>query len=99
MDTVVVNIKTGAPYDVYIGRPSKWGNLWGHKPSKYDTILVDSAETAVRMYEAWILSGIRRYPEQLEEIKRELKGKRLGCFCKPGPCHGDILARLADEPI
>ena len=26
----------------------------------------------------------------------ELKGKTLGCFCKPDPCHGDVLARLAD---
>lgn len=22
---------------------------------------------------------------------KTLKGKRLGCFCKPGPCHGDII--------
>jgi hypothetical protein len=21
----------------------------------------------------------------------ELKGKNLGCWCKPGPCHGDVL--------
>lgn len=27
----------------------------------------------------------------------ELKGKTLGCFCKPLSCHGDILVRLADE--
>jgi hypothetical protein len=22
----------------------------------------------------------------------ELAGKRLGCFCKPALCHGDVLA-------
>ena len=27
----------------------------------------------------------------------ELKGKRLGCFCHPQPCHGDVLAELADR--
>ena len=27
----------------------------------------------------------------------ELKGKTLACFCKPNPCHGDVLAKLADE--
>jgi hypothetical protein len=27
-----------------------------------------------------------------------LKGKRLGCFCKPGdPCHGDMLVRMVEE--
>jgi hypothetical protein len=27
----------------------------------------------------------------------ELKGKILGCWCKPKPCHGDILVELADK--
>ena len=26
-----------------------------------------------------------------------LKGKTLGCFCNPKPCHGDVLAELADK--
>ena len=29
-----------------------------------------------------------------EEFRRrieELQGKTLGCFCKPDPCHGDII--------
>ena len=25
-----------------------------------------------------------------------LKGKRLGCFCKPYPCHGDIIKEYLD---
>ena len=33
----------------------------------------------------WILSNIAA-----------LKGKKLGCFCAPQRCHGDVLARLAD---
>jgi hypothetical protein len=27
----------------------------------------------------------------------ELKGKTLGCFCKPLACHGDVLAYIADS--
>jgi DNA modification methylase len=27
----------------------------------------------------------------------ELKGKVLGCWCKPLPCHGDFLAELANQ--
>jgi len=26
----------------------------------------------------------------------DLRGRRLGCFCAPQACHGDVLARLAD---
>lgn len=27
----------------------------------------------------------------------ELKGKVLGCFCKPKACHGDVLADLVNK--
>lgn len=27
----------------------------------------------------------------------ELKGKTLGCWCKPYPCHGDVLVELLNE--
>jgi len=39
-------------------------------------------------------------PEQaalVDRAKRELKGKILGCWCKPLDCHGDILRAVADE--
>lgn len=32
-------------------------------------------------------------PNQLSE----LRGKRLGCYCKPLRCHGDFLAKLVNE--
>jgi hypothetical protein len=28
--------------------------------------------------------------------KRELRGKVLGCWCAPLPCHGHVLACIAD---
>ena len=31
-------------------------------------------------------------------ILGELRGKRLACYCAPLPCHGDVLAALADAP-
>ena len=34
-------------------------------------------------------------PELLIQI-HELKDKNLGCWCKPLPCHGDVLAELSD---
>jgi hypothetical protein len=36
-------------------------------------------------------------PDLLKHIPLELKDKTLGCWCKPLPCHGDILAEIADR--
>jgi hypothetical protein len=33
----------------------------------------------------------------MAQLPLELKGKTLGCRCKPNTCHGDVLAELADE--
>ena len=34
----------------------------------------------------------------LAELARaELPDKVLGCWCPPRPCHGEVLARLANE--
>jgi len=33
----------------------------------------------------------------VEAARRELRGKILGCHCKPKACHGDILAEIADS--
>lgn len=32
----------------------------------------------------------------MRKIHTELKGKILGCWCAPLPCHGDTLAELAN---
>jgi hypothetical protein len=92
MPTTVVN-KRNSSYDVYIGRPSKWGNPFSDKFSKYTTMRTSTRANAIQKYEEWI----RTQPQLLSAIKSELKGKVLGCWCSPLPCHGDILARLADS--
>lgn len=34
----------------------------------------------------------------LEEIRRDLRGKNLACWCKPGePCHADVLLEIANR--
>lgn len=72
-------------YDVYIGRPSKWGN-----PFKLET--GDDRDAVIARYEKWL-----RSQPQLIAALGELSGKVLGCWCAPKSCHGDVLARLADE--
>jgi len=72
-------------YDIYIGRPSKWGNPF--------TIGPDGTRTEViEKYRQYLLNK----PELLADLP-ELKGKTLGCWCVPKPCHGDILVKLANE--
>jgi len=79
----VVNCKHER-YDVYIGRPSKWGNPF--------VIGRDGDRAAViAKYREYLLAK----PELLAALP-ELKRKVLGCWCKPAACHGDVLAELAE---
>lgn len=73
------------PYDIYIGRPSKWGNPFviGKDGSRKEVI---------DKYQQYILNN-----QQLLNDLHELKGKTLGCWCYPKPCHGDILLKLANK--
>ena len=84
-------------YDVYIGRPSKWGNPYTHKQdgktlAKY---IVKDRDTAVNAYREWITNGDGKHLlDDLHELKG---GKILGCWCKPQACHGDVLLELLEE--
>lgn len=89
--TTVVHCKKDA-YDVYIGRPSKWGNPFTHlKKNTRAEFLVESREAAIEAYRKWI----KKQPDLLEDL-HELKGKILACWCKPQACHGNVLAEMAD---
>lgn len=92
MKTKVVHCKK-EDYDIYIGRPSKWGNPFTHlnKTTKAK-FKVKTREEAIKKYEEWILNQ----PELLKDL-HELKGKTLGCWCKPKSCHGDILVELIEN--
>ncbi|NJO18555.1 MAG: DUF4326 domain-containing protein [Thioploca sp.] len=85
--------KNKKPYDVYIGRPSKWGNPFSHKDGTLAKFKTSSLEESIKKYEEWVLSQ----PDFIFSIKKELKGKVLGCWCAPKMCHGYILARIANE--
>jgi len=80
-------------FDVYIGRPSKWGNPFSHKDATLAQFKVATREEAIARYTEWLLG--QNY--LLEVLKTELRGKVLGCWCSPQACHGEILAALANE--
>lgn len=80
----VVNINTGE-HEVYIGRPSRWGN-----PFK---IGIDGTRMEViRKYKEWLLNN----EELMNDIMKKLDGKILGCHCKPKRCHGDVLVEVIE---
>jgi hypothetical protein len=79
-------------FDVYIGRDmpehgirgSKWGNPF---------IILDESdgerERVIDAYRDWIVAQ----PDLMGSLE-ELRGKRLGCWCAPRHCHGDVLVEL-----
>lgn len=87
----VVHCKKSA-YDIYIGRPSKWGNPFTHLSGTLAKFKVGSREEAITAYREWIV----KQPELMASL-HELKGKILGCHCKPLACHGDVLIELCNE--
>jgi hypothetical protein len=74
-------------YDIYIGRPSKWGN-------PFEIGRDGTREEVINKYSEWI----KTQPKLLKDLP-ELKDKILGCWCYPKPCHGDILIKLFNEFI
>ena len=80
-------------FDVYIGRGSRWGNPYSHKVGTLAEHVVGSRTEAIQKFEEYLLSN-----EELMASLPDLKGKILGCFCKPKSCHGDILLRYANGP-
>lgn len=89
MRTTVANrytVRYRQPDDRYIGRPSQWGN-----PFKIDRD--GSREEVIAKYAQYVWE----HPELLREIKAQLPGKRLICYCAPLACHGDVLAAIAND--
>lgn len=85
--TKVVNLHRDK-YDVYIGRGSKWGN-----PFVMQNNSDQERNRVIDLYHNYLFeSGL------INDIS-ELRGKTLGCYCKPKRCHGDILAYYADNKI
>lgn len=81
--TTTVDMRV-SDYDIRIDRASKWGNPF-HVGKDGDR------DEVIRKYREWVT----KQPELMEDIPK-LQGKRLGCWCAPEACHGDVLVELAD---
>ena len=72
---------------VKVSRPSKWGNPF--KIGKEYNVF-----QACDHFERHLLAGELKIT--IEEVRRELRGKNLACWCAASPCHADVLLRLAN---
>ena len=95
-DPLVTNRKTGGQ-GIDIGRPMGGGlGDWGN-PYKVGAINPKTGQKiqqgeAVQLYADYIVGQ----PDKLARIG-ELRGQQLKCWCAPLPCHGHVLARLAND--
>ncbi len=87
------------PKTVKVDRTTKWGNPF--VVGKNDT-----QEHCVYLFRAMMSGYIclsngpsietqENYLKMARESRKELKGKNLACWCRPGtPCHADVLLHL-----
>jgi len=94
----VVNINKARDFgtkegDVYIGRAfgpweaSIWQNL-------YKITATRSREQSLQIYKQTLIMKLESGELLIESLH---DAKRLGCWCKPEACHGDILKCLVEE--
>lgn len=89
--TTIVNIKSGAKYDVYCGRPSIFGNPF--------VIGKDgSRDEVIEKYRTYFHEKISSDQNFLNEVYK-LKDKTLGCFffCVPQKCHCEVIVGYLDN--
>lgn len=100
--TKIVHCKKDS-YDVMIDRTTKWGN-----PIKLTRILNHKDIDILKASHARLGQLINRdeclvlYEHYLRNSKlvndiEELRGKTLGCWCKPKKCHGDVILKILKE--
>jgi hypothetical protein len=87
-ETQFTGVKRNAKYE-YIGRGSYWGNPYSMFAEG------DSRDEVIRKFK-YDFDNEKFAKKDISEVYK-LVGKRLGCFCKPDTCHGDVLADFLNK--
>ncbi|MCP2259680.1 protein of unknown function (DUF4326) [Streptoalloteichus tenebrarius] len=103
---VVVNVRRSGPH----GRLVPWLvehdliTYVGHAGPRHSWPDSDFASPFVKEAKTDREAMVRHYREWLAEhrelerrARTELKGRALGCWCAPQPCHADVLAELVER--
>lgn len=81
--------------DQWIGRNLSMGG-WKLKESLFANpfTVKQYGDRAIPLYREYLKKKIAEDPEKWVMAILDLEGKTLGCFCKPAPCHGDVLVEF-----
>jgi hypothetical protein len=85
--------------DIYIGRNQSQGG-WNLKKSEWAndfTTKSYSREESIELYRKQLYEKVLYDSETWIPKLEELRGKRLGCWCSPLQCHGDVIADLVEN--
>lgn len=94
MGTIVVNMRNGEAYDVRIDRRTAFGN-----PFRMADQSEQERERVVVAYREWLVTSRSRQAAWIRDHLHELKGKKLGCWCYPLLCHGDVLVAACEHGL
>lgn len=101
--TTVVNIRRD-PYDVYIGRAGKGQDgYFGNPIARGERCCICGCahEKPTETLPCYRIYFGRRIADDgvFRQRVLALKGLRLGCFCKPAACHGDVIAEYIASAV
>ena len=84
---------------VCVSRPSQWGNPFsdGLRTAKPEHKVAVRAASVAR-FRAALLAGDDALPFTVADVRRDLRGKNLACWCPlDQPCHADVLLEIANS--
>lgn len=87
-----------------VTRPGRWGNPFSidETAARYGLDREAAQARAVALCDQWLRGTLDNQlspgmPPSLADIRAELGGHNLACWCRPGtPCHADVLLALAN---
>ncbi len=90
---------------VCVDRTSRWGNpfpigVYLREDAKGTKQLTELAWAEARKLAVFDFENNLRLgtlPYTVDDVKRELRGKNLACWCKESPCHADVLLEVANS--
>lgn len=94
-ETIVVNVKY-EDCDVYIGRWNPRFRIESPFANPYHVGPDGTRAEVIAKYEEMMREKLSKDPELLAKLLA-MKGKRLGCWCAPKACHGDVLVEFIEE--
>jgi hypothetical protein len=83
---------------VCVSRPSRWGNPFTIDTKRPPAEVAALRAASVKKFERALCTADPVLGFTAADVRRELKKKNLACWCPlTGPCHADVLLRIAND--